>query len=163
MEKWMEFSFFNKQYRVSDQGTVMSYSNGEWRLYRPVDQGNGYPVVVLKWRRIAKNILLSRLVASCFLKQVGGADFVNHKDGNKWNNKASNLEWVTREENMRHASRTGLLSTKAFGRKNVLNDRDVETIRALAREMSHAQIAKKFGVKRTYITDIVNMRKRVAH
>lgn len=37
-----------------------------------------------------------------------GCDEVNHKDGNKCNNVADNLEWCTKSENMIHAYKMGL-------------------------------------------------------
>lgn len=55
-----------------------------------------------------KNIQTHRIIASIFCEREPGEDFVNHIDGNKQNNDASNLEWCTRSENALHSYRTGL-------------------------------------------------------
>lgn len=52
--------------------------------------------------------LVHRIVATYFCDNPEHKPEVNHIDGNKSNNRASNLEWVTRSENERHAYRTGL-------------------------------------------------------
>lgn len=49
-----------------------------------------------------------RLVAELFVIKREGANFVNHIDGNKLNNVAENLEWVTQSENVIHANKMGL-------------------------------------------------------
>ena len=51
-----------------------------------------------------------RIVAKCFCPNPHGYNEVNHIDGNKLNNDASNLEWCSRVENVRHAYRTGLIT-----------------------------------------------------
>lgn len=52
--------------------------------------------------------MVHRLVAAAFVENPRGYPEVNHKDGNKLNNHANNLEWVTRSMNNKHAWDTGL-------------------------------------------------------
>jgi hypothetical protein len=74
--------------------------------------GAGYFVVYQcgDGRRQAVNV--HRLIAEAFCAHPNGKDFVNHLDGDRSNNRSSNLEWCTREENMAHAADTELMKTR---------------------------------------------------
>lgn len=63
--------------------------------------------------------LVHRLVASIYIKNKKGKPDVNHKDGIKNNNFYTNLEWVTKSENQKHAYKKGLNKS----RKGVKNKR----------------------------------------
>lgn len=52
--------------------------------------------------------LVHRIVAKYFCENPNKKEEVNHKDGDKQNNDAKNLEWVTRNENLTHAFVSGL-------------------------------------------------------
>jgi len=55
-----------------------------------------------------KNYRLHRIIAETFIDNQENKPIVNHIDGNKQNNKVSNLEWVTSSENQLHAYKVGL-------------------------------------------------------
>lgn len=115
MEKWKDIKGFEDFYLVSDMGRVMSIAPGRattnGRILSPRSDGktNGYLTVRLYKGGRSFYLKVHRLVAQAFLPNSEGREQVNHKDGNKRNNCANNLEWVTAGENVRHAFETGLI------------------------------------------------------
>lgn len=55
-----------------------------------------------------KTLLLHRLIANTFLEQNINTNLtVNHKDGNRLNNKVDNLEWLSRKDNILYGFENG--------------------------------------------------------
>jgi len=52
-----------------------------------------------------KNYRLHRLIASAFIPNPNNLKVVNHKNGNKFDNRLENLEWVTHSENSLHSAK----------------------------------------------------------
>ena len=78
------------------------------------------------------NLYTHKLVAEAFIPNPEGKSQVNHIDGDKLNNKVSNLEWVTPSENCRHAFRIGLECNKGDRHPQAkLNSEQVVNIRRL--------------------------------
>jgi hypothetical protein len=73
-----------------------------------------------------KKYALHRLVALAFIENPENKPFVNHIDGNKLNNKAENLEWLTCSENNLHAHKIGL--TKGSKREIIQYDLEMNEI-----------------------------------
>lgn len=88
-------------YGVDNEGNVYTFKQGRRRKLNQHDH-KGYQRVFLFTDNVRKSHFVHRLVAQAFVKPVKGKEWVNHKDGNKRNNNAENLEWCTREENQRH-------------------------------------------------------------
>ena len=96
---------FDSKYAVSDKGNIINVRNG--KILHTVFQ-DGYIRVQLSTNGVRKNYPVHRLVATAFVENEECKPYVNHKDGNKLNNCAENLEWVTAKENDAHARRTNL-------------------------------------------------------
>lgn len=117
-EEWKAVPGFCGRYEVSNLGRVRSYSNGrhgnraESVVMVPKNRPGGYSQVHLykpKGGGKQHTVMIHRLVADLFVSNPDGKTVVNHKDGNKTNNAADNLEWVTSSENTFHAVRSGLM------------------------------------------------------
>jgi HNH endonuclease len=94
-------------YFVTEDGEVFSQKTGAFLKGDSGSKTSPYLGVLL--RRDGKTIRRNRhrLVAMAHLPNPHGFSEVNHKDGNKHNNVASNLEWCDRSSNMKHAYATG--------------------------------------------------------
>lgn len=104
-ERWVDVQGWEGLYQVSNKGRLKSFkdkSNGRI-LSNKNKTGWYFNVVLCKKGRKDKSVKLHRLIAEAFIENPEHKPQVNHKDGNKQNNLAQNLEWVTPKENIRHA------------------------------------------------------------
>lgn len=104
-------------YEISNLGKVRAlkyYSNVHKKYYERIlilkQKTNkwGYNFVGLSNENGRKNKSIHRLVAETFIPNINNCKEVNHKDGNKNNNKVQNLEWCNRKDNIIHAYKLGL-------------------------------------------------------
>ena len=103
-----------------------------------------------------------RLVAEAFVDNPNDYKEVNHKDENKQNNEASNLEWCDHRYNSNYGSKK--LSVR--GERNPCNKFSEETIREIRREYIEGDskngltaLSKKYGISLTHTYNIIH-RKR---
>ena len=96
-------------YFVDLDGVVYSSFSGKLKPRKTYITKNGYEIIKLSKAGKYKRMLIHRLVAEYFCLNKEKKEEVNHKDGNKLNNKYSNLEWVSHTENMKHAFKNKLI------------------------------------------------------
>lgn len=138
--KWLPIKGFEGYYEVSNEGQVRSVDRtilgkdgviypkkGKLKdLYSNINVK--YMQVNLYKENKSYTFYVHRLVAQAFIPNPLNLPEVNHKDGNRVNNNVSNLEWVTRLENIDHAIRTGLWKIdRALGRYDALMDEEALT------------------------------------
>jgi hypothetical protein len=95
-------------------------------------KSHGYKAVTLTKDGICKEFYVHRLVAEAFIPNPDGLPMVNHKDEDKTNNFAENLEWCTNEYNVNYGT---------------AKERRAKKIRGCV--SPHAVIVEAFGEKRT--------------
>ena len=101
IEQWKDIPKYDGIYQVSNLGNVKSFKFNKQKLLSPIKDNNGYYCVNLWNNSKRKTIRVHQLVAMAFLNHIpkGYKLVVNHKDLNKQNNKADNLEIISQREN----------------------------------------------------------------
>jgi hypothetical protein len=158
---WKFVEGYEGIYQVSDQGQVRSVarivdrSHGiprrvRERLLVPGLTPKGYHAVSLYkgGRRVQRYV--HQLVMDAFCGESANGREINHKDGDKSNNRRSNLEYATHADNMSHARECGLLLQ--HGEDNPRAKYTAEQIRAgydlVAAGASYKVAAEKCGMSK---------------
>ena len=152
-ERWIPFC--DGEYEVSQYGRIKHNFKEHYRLLGGSKHQDGYVFVTIHGAQTP----LHRIVAKAFhAESYEEGMVVNHIDGNKQNNFASNLEWVTQKENIRH-SRENNLQPKAVKKyKGKFSAEIRDEIKRLWEDgkMSKREIARRYGVAHTTVCSIIN-------
>ena len=107
-ERWADIDGF-PDYMVNNMGRIVRVIGARrapaGRTLKGWKNKQGYLLVSLYEKEVPTKFLISRLVAFAFIENQQNKPHVNHLDNDIKNNAASNLEWVTRHENMQHAAK----------------------------------------------------------
>ena len=165
-EEWRTIKGYEGLYEVSNLGRVKSLSRtmphknfGTWNIReRILKQNWGGPtdsqylyVFLHKGHGNQRLFRVHRLVAEAFLPKIEGRNVVNHKDCDRSNNAASNLEWCTDLENTRHAFANGRCSN--VGKYQM---RAVVNVDTGERFTSIDEACKRYGVTHRAIYQVAN-------
>jgi hypothetical protein len=154
--RWIDIPT-NPNYAVSDSGQVRNNRNGV-SLKGTLDR-DGYLRICLG----GKTLKVHRLVCQAFHGPQPAGHEVGHTDGNKLNNAAANLRWVTRSENIkdqvRHGTHRGVANLVYDGRPGELNpyakltNKTAAEIRDAVGKSTRA-IAREYGISQPTVVQI---------
>lgn len=147
-EIFKDVSGLENYYQVSNEGRLRSKKTG--RIYNLSKPKDGYPRTRICLDGVKLSVNIHRLVAVAFVPNPEGKKYVNHIDGDKTNNHATNLEWCTPSENNNHALANGLYKNK----KNIIHNptgRTFKTIQEVADflKMKRSTVSCKLSGHRT--------------
>jgi hypothetical protein len=158
-EMWKPFAGGN--YAVSNRGRVKRLTAGRrtypGRMMALTIQKNGYYCVrpVIDGKNVHFNVHV--LVAVAFVGECPEGLEVNHKDGVKTNNVATNLEYVTHARNLQHAREIGLtVNTITIPKETIEEVRRLRTT-----GLSYSKIVAATGVSLGHCWRVVNGTRRV--
>lgn len=172
MEVWKDVTDYEGLYQVSNLGNV-KVSDRE--VYQPrwdkyytrkgkiltvdVDK-DGYYRVSLRKDKKNKKFFIHRLIALIFIQNPDNKPVVDHINNIKNDNRVENLRWCSVQENTKWAHDDGLIDIKKGEQIHSakLTENSVLEIKLLLQEqtMSQHDIAKKFEVSRSRISEIKN-------
>jgi hypothetical protein len=124
MEIWKDIPGYETLYQASNLGRIkrILFKNNivtkkENKILKTRINKNNREQIMLYKNGKRKNMTVHRLVASAFLENPNNYPEVNHIDGNSLNNNVNNLEWCTKQYNMKHAYDNNLTHVKEYNKK----------------------------------------------
>lgn len=171
MEVWKDIKGYEGIYKVSNLGRVKSSDrmihygvHGDpsakcFRKGRILREGiqSGYKAISLSKEGKVKRCLIHRLVAESFVPNPNNYPEVNHRDEDKLNNRADNLEWCTKSYNINFGNRNNEVRKKFSKPVIGVNIKNKSVIR-----FNSIGEAKKYGYSAAHISSCC-LGKRVQH
>jgi len=108
--EWKKISR-NTNYSINRKGEVRNDITGKIKT-ACVNSKNGYLVVDLYKNNKGTKVAIHRLLAEAFIPNPENKPCIDHKDGNRQNNKLSNLRWATYSENNSRFNTHGVRSER---------------------------------------------------
>lgn len=137
------------KYKINSSGDIISSKTNQ--PLKGFVSNSGYlrvNLVIANGKQ--KKFTVHRLVAEVFVQRLAG-DVVNHKDGNKLNNRADNLEWCTRSENNLHYYDNDM--SKSKGETHHFNKYPDSLIHDICRLISEGKNIKEIMLELDLFTD----------
>jgi hypothetical protein len=100
-EEWEDVIGYEGDYRISNQGRVMSLKHGNTRIMKLRENRTGYVIIGWYKNKRHKTSMISRLVAQHFLPDWDESLQVDHINGVRAENHIDNLRMVTNAQNLR--------------------------------------------------------------
>ena len=145
-------------YLVNKNGEIYSIKGKvvPYKVKYKIDK-YGYQIVALSNENGKKHIGVHRVVAITFLDNPMDLPEVNHKDGDKTNNKVENLEWCTAKENDAHARNSGLKN-----QEKPIIAKNIETNETLTFK-SVTEAGAFLGINKGTISKVLNGKRNQTH
>jgi hypothetical protein len=157
-EVWVPVPGFDG-YEVSSHGKIKTCKFGRNYTLKQIIACKGYMCVSL-YNKEGKHLKkVHRVVAESFIENNDPQkNCINHKDGNKFNNHVSNLEWCTNSENMIHAHRNKLINYAVGEKSNskLTSDQVLEIRKLRSDGYTHQAIADMYGIGSSSVSLISN-------
>ena len=151
-EKWVDV---DEGYSVSNYGRIRHNFSDHYRIIGGSKHRDGYIFVTLR----GKQVPLHRIVALAFHSDKYREGLVvNHIDGNKQNNFANNLEWMTQSDNVRHSYENNLQPKSTSTYKGKFSEKEREHIKKLWEDglASMREIARRYNVSHSCISAVIH-------
>lgn len=161
-EEWRPIPGYDGLYEASSLGNIRNRHGKLLSIKRITDWG--YRQVQLFKKGVGqKSFRVHRMVCLAFHPIIEGKAHVNHIDGDKLNNRADNLEWMSKRENEEHAGRLGrhhaATNPKRGWKLTVADVIDIRTRKAAGE--SGTVLADEYGVSNGYLYKVCRGTKRL--
>ena len=160
-EVWNDIPEYERYYQASNCGRIRSLQReviqkGHRNCYKrilkgkilcPRLQNSNYYIVWLSKDGKINPKLVHRLIAQTFILNIDNKPCINHKNGNKADNRIENLEWCSYSENIKH-------SHNIIGRKEIT--KPIICIELNRKYKSQTEASQKLGISRGSISHALN-------